>query len=143
MLSQFLSAPTDVDLQAAHKVLRYLKNNPGQGLMYSASAELCLNAFADSDWETCKETRRSIIGFCVYLCSSLISWKSKKQGVVSRSGTETEYRSLAMVTCELIWLQQILRDLFVTVTGPAKLYLITNPPFTLQLIRSSTNGQNI
>ena len=48
-LSQFLSAPTDTHLQAAQKVLRYLKNNPGQGLMYSASSELCLNAFTDAD----------------------------------------------------------------------------------------------
>lgn len=136
-LSQFLSAPTDVHLQAAHKVLRYLKNNPGQGLMYSASAELCLNAFADADWATCKETRRSITGFCVYLGSSLISWKSKKQGFVSQSSTEAEYRSLAMVTCELIWLQQLLRDLCIHVTGPGKLYcdnksalhIATNPVF--------------
>lgn len=105
--------------------------------MYSASAELCLNAFADVDWATCKETWRSITDFCVYLCSSLICWKSKKQGVVSRSSTEAEYRSFAMVTCELIWLQRILRDLCVQVTGPAKLYcdnksaihIATNPVF--------------
>lgn len=136
-LSQFLSAPTDVHLHAAHKVLRYLKNNPGQGLMYSATSELCLNAFADADWATCKETRRSITGFCVYLGSSLISWKSKKQAVVSRSSTEAEYRSLALATCELIWIQQLLRDLLVHVTGPAKLYcnnksaihIATNPVF--------------
>lgn len=62
-LSQFLSAPTDTHLQAAHKILRYLKTNPGQGLMFSATSELCLNAFADADWATCKETRRSITGF--------------------------------------------------------------------------------
>ncbi|XP_024011196.1 uncharacterized protein LOC112086478 [Eutrema salsugineum] len=121
-LSQFLSAPTDIHLQAAHKVLRYIKNNPGQGLMYSANTELCLNAFADADWATCKDTRRSVTGFCVYLGTSLISWKSKKQSVVSRSSTEAEYRSLALATCELIWLQQLLRDLHVTVTCPAKLF---------------------
>lgn len=136
-LSQFLSAPTDTHLQAAHKILRYLKNNPGQGLMYSANSELCLNVFADADWATCKETRRSITGFCVYLGSSLISWKSKKQAVVSRSSTEAEYRSLALATCEIIWINQLLRDLLVTPTGPAKLYcdnksaihIATNPVF--------------
>lgn len=88
-LSQFLSAPTDIHLQAAHKVMCYLKTNPGQGLMYSATAELCLNVFADADWTTCKETRRSITCFCVYLGSSLVCWKSKKQAVVSRSSVET------------------------------------------------------
>ncbi|XP_056853064.1 uncharacterized mitochondrial protein AtMg00810-like [Raphanus sativus] len=90
-LSQFLSVPTDVHYQAALKVLRYLKTNPGQGLMYASDSELCLNAFADADWATCKDTRRSVTGFCVYLGSSLILWKSKKQSVVSRSSTEAEY----------------------------------------------------
>ncbi|KAG7571875.1 Reverse transcriptase RNA-dependent DNA polymerase [Arabidopsis suecica] len=136
-LSQFLSAPSDVHLQAAHKVLRYIKANPGQGLMYSANSELCLNGFADADWGTCKDSRRSVTGFCIYLGDSLISWKSKKQSVVSRSSTESEYRSLAQATCEIIWLQQLLKDLHITVTCPAKLFcdnksalhLATNPVF--------------
>lgn len=104
-LSQFLSAPTDVHLKAAHHVLRYLKSNPGQGLFYAADTDLCLNAFSDADWATCSDTRRSVTGFCVYLGFSLISWKSKKQCTVSRSSTEAEYRSMALTTCELIWLQ--------------------------------------
>ena len=121
-LSQFLSAPTDIHLQAAHKVLRYLKGNPALGLFYPADTELCINAFADADWATCKDTRRSVTGFCVFLGTSLVSWKSKKQSVVSRSSTEAEYRSLALATCEVIWLQQLLKDLHVSVTSIAKLF---------------------
>ncbi|KAL9281341.1 putative RNA-directed DNA polymerase [Arabidopsis thaliana] len=60
-LSQFLSCPTDVHLNAAHHILKYLKNNPGQGLFYSADTELCLNGFADADWGTCKDSRRSLV----------------------------------------------------------------------------------
>lgn len=120
-LSQFLSAPSDIHLQAAHKVLRYIKNNYGQGLMYKANIELCLNGFTDADWANFKDTRRSVTGFCIYLGDSRISWKSKKQAVVSRS-TEVEYCSLAFATCEIIWLQQLLRDLHITVTCPAKLF---------------------
>ncbi|KAL9812091.1 putative RNA-directed DNA polymerase [Arabidopsis thaliana] len=103
--SLFISAPTDIHLQAAHKVLRYIKTNPGQGLMFSANVELCLNAFSDADWEACKDTRRSVSGFCVYLGTSLISWKSKKQAVASRSSAESEYMAMAQATCEVIWLQ--------------------------------------
>ncbi|KAG7577546.1 Reverse transcriptase RNA-dependent DNA polymerase [Arabidopsis thaliana x Arabidopsis arenosa] len=136
-LSQFLSAPTDVHLQAAHKVLKYIKGNPGLGLMYPADTEICLNGFADADWGTCKDSRRSVTGYCIYLGTSLISWKSKKQAVVSRSSTESEYRSLAQATCEIIWLQQLLKDLHITVSCPAKLfcdnksalYLSQNPVF--------------
>lgn len=66
-LSQFLSCPTDIHLAAAHHVLRYIQANPGQGLFFAADSELCLNAFADVDWGTCPDSRRSITGFCVYL----------------------------------------------------------------------------
>lgn len=136
-LSQFLSAPTDVHLKAAHHVLRYLKSNPGQGLFYAADSDLCLNAFADADWATCPNTRRSVTGFCVYLGQSLISWKSKKQQTVSRNSTEAEYRSMALTTCEMLWLQQLLNDMKITLTAPAKLFcdnksamhIATNPVF--------------
>lgn len=150
-LSQFLSAPTDVHLHAAYKVLRYIKNNPGQGLMYSSETEMCLNAFADADWATCKNTRRSVTGFCVCLGTSLVSWKSKKQSVVSKSSTKPEYRSFTLVTCELIWLQQLLKDLRVEMTCLAKLlfdnksaiHIATNQRFILQRILYSMNVQNI
>ena len=48
-LSQFMASPTDVHLEAAHKILRYIKNKPGHGLFYSASSRMCLNAFADAN----------------------------------------------------------------------------------------------
>ncbi|XP_019058521.1 PREDICTED: uncharacterized protein LOC109116842, partial [Tarenaya hassleriana] len=136
-LSQFLSCPTDIHLAAAQRVVRYLKTNPGQGIFYSVSSPLCLNAFADADWASCPDSRRSTSGFCVFLGDSLISWKAKKQTTVSRSSTEAEYRALANATCELIWLHSLLKDLHITVTGPAKLFcdnrsaihIATNPVF--------------
>ena len=45
------------------------------------------------------------------LGTSLVSWRSKKQDVVSRSSTEAEYRALADTTCELVWLRWLLVDM--------------------------------
>lgn len=48
--------------------------------------------------------------FCNFCGSHLISWKSKKQVVISRISTETEYRAIVLGTCEIIWLHYILEE---------------------------------
>ena len=40
-----------------------------------------------------------------------MSWKSKKQSVVARSSLEAEYGAMAIATCELVWIKQVLREL--------------------------------
>jgi hypothetical protein len=121
-LSQFLDSPTTEHMLAGLHVLKYLKQSPGQGLIYSSTSSLNLKGFSDSDWGACPDTRRSTTGICFFLGSSLISWKSKKQTVVSRSSSEAEYRALAQATCEGQWLSYLLQDLNIPHPSPIILY---------------------
>lgn len=52
---------------------------------------------------------RSVTGYCIYLGSSLIAWKSKKQHTVARFSTEAEYKSLASLVDE--WMSKLIHCL--------------------------------
>ena len=67
-------------------------------------------------------SRRSTSGYCVFLGSSLISWRSKRQKTVSLSSAEAEYRAMTGACCELTWLRCLLKDLGFTHHEPALLY---------------------
>ncbi|WVZ88734.1 hypothetical protein U9M48_035218 [Paspalum notatum var. saurae] len=79
-------------------------------LFYGRDGPLQLHAYSDSTWASDPSDRRSIMGYCVFLGSSPIAWKSKKQAAVSRSCTEAELRALATTTLEIIWLWWLLAD---------------------------------
>ncbi|CAM8879909.1 unnamed protein product [Rhodiola kirilowii] len=126
ILSQFMATPTEDHLQAAHRVLRYLKAAPAQGLFYPSKQPLHITAFCDADWGSCPITRRSVTGYSILLGNALVSWKTKKQSVVSRSSAEAEYRAMAQTSYELVWLLRILKDLRVDVPQPIPLYCDNN-----------------
>ncbi|XP_026451406.1 uncharacterized protein LOC113351678 [Papaver somniferum] len=105
IVSQFMSVPRSTHYAAVLRILRYIKGSLYQGMCFSSKSDLTLRAYSDFDSAGDVTNRRSITGYCVFLGDSLISWRSKKQSVVSRSSAEAEYRSLAHTTSELIWLR--------------------------------------
>ena len=81
-----------------------------------------LRAFSDADWAGNSTDRKSTTGFCVFLGDFLISWKSRKQSVVSRSSVEAEYRAMATTTVEIVWLRWLLADLGVSLFAATPMY---------------------
>ncbi|CAM8913179.1 unnamed protein product [Rhodiola kirilowii] len=122
VLSQFMQKPSIEHMQAATRVLRFIKRAPTQGLFFPAKSDLTLNAFCDADWASCPLTRKSITGYCITLGPCAISWKTKKQPVISRSSAESEYRSMAATCCELTWLARLLADMKVPILSSIPLH---------------------
>jgi len=81
-LSQFLAKPAITYYNI--RILRYIKGTSSLALFFSSKTSAHLKAFCDSDWGTCSDLRQSMTNFSVYLGNSLISWKSKKQGTISK-----------------------------------------------------------
>ena len=107
----FMHDPRDPHLALVKRIIRYLKGTLHLGLHINTSSPTSLIAYSDADWAGCPETRRSTSGFCVYLGDNLISWSSKRQHTVSRSSAEAEYRAVAHVVAESVWLRQLLLEL--------------------------------
>ena len=135
IVSQFVTAPTTVHWAAVLRILRYLRGTQFQSLLFPSSSSLELRAYSDADWAGDLTDRKSTTGFCVFLGDSLISWKSKKQDVISRSSTEAEYRAMATTTCEIVWFRWLLADLGVTLHHPTPLYCDNQS--SIQIARNS------
>ncbi|KAK2969512.1 hypothetical protein RJ640_012331 [Escallonia rubra] len=122
ILSQFMHNPRQPHLDAAYRVLHYLKGSRGQGILLPSNNTLSLRAFCDADWAGCLMTHKSTTGYIIFLGSLPVSWRAKKQTVVSRSSAKVEYRAMATTTSEIIWLKQLLQDLEVSCTTIVSLF---------------------
>ena len=121
ILSQFVSAPTQLHYTHLLRVLRYLRGTSSRRLFFSRSSPLELQAYSDATWASDPSDRRSLSAYCIFLGSSLIAWKTKKQTAVSRSSAEAELRAMAAVTTEVTWLQWLLEDFGVMASTPTPL----------------------
>ncbi|KAL2226673.1 uncharacterized protein LOC110011891 [Sesamum indicum] len=136
-LSQYMQQPSKDHWDVALHLVRYLKVTANGGLHFNSTDCFNLEALCDADWATCKETRRSLTGYYIFLGKSLVSWKIKKQTTVLKSSAEAEYRSMGSTTCELLWIHSLLKDLEINVPTPipfycdnqATLYITANPVF--------------
>ena len=122
VVSQYMPSPTVDNWKTVEQILGYLKGAPEHGILYSNHGHNKIKCFSDSDQAGCKEDRRSTSGYCVFVGGNLVSWKSKKQNVVSRSSAESEYRAMTQSVCEVMWIHQLLSELGLKVSMPAKLW---------------------
>lgn len=82
--------PKTPHLAAVHHTLCHLAGILYQGILLKVIDRLTLQAFSDTDWASCVDSRRSVTDY-ILLGNSFVTWKSKKQGKVSKSSAEVEY----------------------------------------------------
>ena len=122
LVSQFMHQPKEAHLQAALRIVQYLKGTPGRGILFKRNKSVSLEAYTDADYAGSVVDRRSTTGYCTFLGGNLVTWKSKKQSVVARSSAKAEFRAMAQGICELLWLKIILEDLKIRWDEPMRLY---------------------
>ncbi|XP_038875025.1 secreted RxLR effector protein 161-like [Benincasa hispida] len=122
VFSQFMQAPYEEHMIAVERILRYLKGTPGKSLLFRKSSKCCIEAYTDSDWVGSAVDKKSMSRYCTFVCGNLVTWRSKKQGVVAKSSAEAEYRAMSLGIYEEIWLKKVLTDLRQDSELPMKLF---------------------
>ena len=60
-------------MDAAIRVLRYLKGSPGKGILLSSTSDLHIRGYCDADWGSCPTTHWSATSHFTILRTSPIS----------------------------------------------------------------------
>lgn len=71
-------------IQVVTRILHYLKGSPGRGLLLAKNDHLEIKGYTDAGWAGAMD-RRSISGYFTFVGGNLVTWRSKKQNVVTRS----------------------------------------------------------
>jgi hypothetical protein len=137
-VSRFLERPTEEQLLAVKRIIRYVAGTLHHGCQYGRESNWkLLYGFSDSDLANGVDDRKSTAGAMFFLGQSPISWISQKQRVVALSSCENEYIVAATAACQSIWLKRLLSDLRnaaaetidLKVDNKSTLALIKNPVF--------------
>jgi hypothetical protein len=109
-LSRFVSNPGEDHWQALERVLRYLKGTMSYGIHYTGYPRV-LEGYCDANWISDADEIYATSGYVFSLGGGVVSWKSCKQTILTRSTMEAELTALDTTTVEAEWLRELLMDL--------------------------------
>ena len=107
-LVRFCKNPGPAHKKAVMKIFQYLLHTKEGGITYGGQGcGLCMEAYTDSDFGACLDTRRSVLGAVLMLAKWAISWHSRMQEVTASGTAEAEYVALSEVATEVLFLRQV------------------------------------
>jgi transposase InsO family protein len=126
VISKFMNSPKKSHMTAAKRILRYVKGTLKLGLLFPTGSNddsVELKSYSDSDWGGDKTDRRSTSGYVMIFNNVAVAWSTKKQPVTALSTCEAEYIAGTFATCQMIWLDSVLKELKCEVQKPLKLMI--------------------
>ncbi|WJZ88004.1 hypothetical protein VitviT2T_007342 [Vitis vinifera] len=123
VVSQYMHNPGEQHMNVVMRILRYLKNAPGKGILFAKNIDhQSIEVYIDADWAGAVDDRRSTSGYFTFVGGNLVTWKSKKHNVVARLSAEAEFRGMTLGLCETLWLRLLLQDLGYLSRQPIRLF---------------------
>eukprot|EP00253_Pinus_taeda_P035259 PITA_35259 len=140
LIARFMQNPHESHWKAAKRIFRYVQGTIQFGIHYSAEVSPLLVGFIDSDWAGDADDRKSTVGYVFTLGSGPITWACKKQGAISLSLVEAEYRGAIEASKEASWLRQILSKFGFQQQHPTTLWC--NNQSSIQLCKDPVQHQH-
>lgn len=109
-VSRFTQDPGKIHWTATKRILRYLKGTLNYRLEFDGTKKSEIMGYADADWASSIDDRRSVTGYVFLKNGSAISWATKRQTTVALSTTESEYMALSMAVQEALWLRRLAEE---------------------------------
>ncbi|CAI7847004.1 unnamed protein product [Closterium sp. NIES-54] len=129
-LTRVVQNPSEEQMDAAERVVKYLNSHPSIGVQYSASAQrkqkgvevlkekggrlgegkLFLTCFTDATWASEKEDSSYVGGYICVVGGGPVSWRSKTQER-ALSSMESKYIAMFHGVKEVIWLRRLLEEI--------------------------------
>nr|GEW19255.1 hypothetical protein [Tanacetum cinerariifolium] len=79
VVSRFMHQPQVAHMNAALRIVRYLKGTAGHGVLFRSNGHLNIQRYTDANWAGDKGNRRSTSGYFSLVGGNLVTWRSKKQ----------------------------------------------------------------
>ena len=106
-VSRGMQNPTNLDWIAVKRIFRYLQGTRKTGIIYKKGGSNILSGFSDASYAPEASDRKSTSGYVFTMNGGAISWKSKRQPIISLSSMEAEYIALSTAAKEGMWLRKL------------------------------------
>nr|GEX56886.1 ribonuclease H-like domain-containing protein [Tanacetum cinerariifolium] len=96
---------------AALRIVRYLKGTAGHGVLFRSNGYLNIQMYTYADWAGDKGNRRLTSGYFSLVGGNLVTWRRKKQKVVSLSSSKAEFKGIAKGLAEALWIRKLVSEI--------------------------------
>ena len=116
-----LASPTNADMTALRHLVRYYRTTSDLELRIQPKTRtrvpegepelLSVEAYSDSDWAGCRDTRRSTSGGMIYFEGAVLPFWSRTQTTIALSSCEAELYAINMATIEALNVKSTIEEL--------------------------------
>ena len=121
LVSQFMYNQSKDHMNVVIRILRYLKSSLGRGLIFKKHDHLNVEGYSDVDWAGSSD-RKSTFVYFNFIGRNLVTWRNKKQKIITVSSAKAEFRGISKGVCELLWLKSLLSEIGYTPSNEMNLY---------------------